>query len=184
MKASVKKEMEQTLSSVVPVRAGAFNQAIMDLGALVCIPNGMPLCEQCPLAAHCIAREKGIQLELPVKTKKKSRRIEEKTILLLEYQGKYAIQKRANKGLLAGLWELPSVEGKYSEQEIRTILKEENQQADIYQILRAVQNLRAGLQNYGTPQFARQARMAFMARAFLRSLTENGPADDEGKTWF
>jgi A/G-specific adenine glycosylase len=134
MKASVKKEMEQTLSSVVPVRAGAFNQAIMDLGALVCIPNGMPLCEQCPLAAHCIAREKGIQLELPVKTKKKSRRIEEKTILLLEYQGKYAIQKRANKGLLAGLWELPSVEGKYSEQEIRTILKEENQQADIYEL--------------------------------------------------
>lgn len=59
-----------------------------------------------------------------------------------------------------------------------------NQQADIYQILRAVQNLRAGLQHYGTPQFARQARMAFMARAFLRSLTENGPADDEGKTWF
>ena len=51
-----------------------------------------------------------------------------------------------------------------------------NQQADIYQILRAVQNLRAGLQHYGTPQFARQARMAFMARAFLRSLTENGPA--------
>ena len=73
-------------------------------------------------------------MELPVKTKKKSRRIEEKTILLLEYQGKYAIQKRANKGLLAGLWELPSVEGKYSEQEIRTILKEENQQADIYEL--------------------------------------------------
>ena len=52
----------------------------------------------------------------------------------MEYQGKYAIQKRANKGLLAGLWELPSVEGKYSEQEIRTILKEENQQADIYEL--------------------------------------------------
>ncbi len=52
----------------------------------------------------------------------------------------------------------------------------ETRQAILYQILQAVQNLRAGLQHYGTPQFARQARMAFMARAFLRSLTENGPA--------
>lgn len=133
-KASVKRQMEEILAEVVPVRAGAFNQAVMDLGAMVCIPNGMPLCEKCPLAKYCIAKEKGIQMELPVKEKKKARKIEEKTILLLEYQGKYAIQKRREKGLLAGLWELPNLEGKYSKQEVLSILKEENKRADVYEL--------------------------------------------------
>ena len=62
------------------------------------------------------------------------RKIEEKTILLLEYQGKYAIQKRREKGLLAGLWELPNLEGKYSKQEMLSILKEENKRADVYEL--------------------------------------------------
>lgn len=60
-----------------------------------------------------------------------------------------------------------------------------NPKTTLHQILTAVQSLRASLQHYGTPQFARQARMAFMARAFLRSLTENGPSGGkEGEKWF
>lgn len=59
-----------------------------------------------------------------------------------------------------------------------------NPRATLHQILSAVQSLRASLQHYGTPQFARQARMAFMARAFLRSLTENGPQKEKEETWF
>ncbi len=59
-----------------------------------------------------------------------------------------------------------------------------NQEISVHQILASVQNLMTALQLYGTPQFARQARMAFMARAFLRSLTECGPASEPGTSWF
>lgn len=122
-KAKTKKDMERQLTSVIPKRAGDFNQAIMDLGAMICIPNGRPLCEECPLAKHCEAKKRGVQQELPVKTKKKGRKIEEKTVLLLECQGEYALHKRENKGILAGLWELPNLEGKYTQEELFEILE-------------------------------------------------------------
>lgn len=134
LKASVKTDMEKQLLPVVPERAGAFNQAVMDLGAMVCIPNGAPLCAQCPLKDYCEANRKQIQMELPVKTKKKPRKIEEKTILLLEYQGKYALHKRAEKGLLAGLWELPSVNGTCSREEISRMLLKAGRDADIREL--------------------------------------------------
>lgn len=123
LRSSVKKDMERQLQPVIPARAGAFNQAVMDLGAMVCIPNGKPLCQECPLQVHCRASRLGIQMELPVKTKKKTRKIEEKTILLLEYQGKYAIRKRAAKGLLAGLWEFPNIEGLCSREELQSLFQ-------------------------------------------------------------
>lgn len=134
LKASVKTDMERQLLPVVPKRAGAFNQAIMDLGAMVCIPNGAPLCKQCPLAQYCQANQKQIQMELPVKTRKKPRRIEERTILLLEYQGKYALHKRPKKGLLAGLWELPSVNGTCSREEICSILENAGRNMEIQEL--------------------------------------------------
>lgn len=134
LKPSVKTDMEKQLLPVIPKRAGAFNQAIMDLGAMVCIPNGAPLCQQCPLVAYCQANRQHIQMELPVKTRKKPRRIEEKTILLLEYQGKYALHKRVKKGLLAGLWELPSVNGTCSQEEICEILEKAGQDIEIEEL--------------------------------------------------
>ena len=62
---------------------GAFNQALMDLGAGVCLPNSAPLCDSCPAAAFCAAREQGCQRELPVRAPKKEKRREEKTVFLL-----------------------------------------------------------------------------------------------------
>ena len=137
-KASVKKDLEETLGAIMPERAGAFNQAVMDIGAMVCIPNGQPLCEECPLAKYCEARKQDIVMELPVKVKKKARRVEEKTILLIEYQGKYALRKRAARGLLAGLWELPSVEGKCSRKEIGTVLKRQMKEMKVEELGEAV----------------------------------------------
>lgn len=122
-KAKTKKDMERQLKSIIPKRAGDFNQAIMDLGAMICIPNGRPLCEECPLAKHCEAKKRGVQQEIPVKTKKKGRKIEEKTILLLECQGEYALHKREKTGILAGLWEIPNLEGKYTKKELFEILE-------------------------------------------------------------
>jgi A/G-specific adenine glycosylase len=122
-KASVKKQLENDLREIMPKdRPGDFNQAFMELGATICIPNGKPLCERCPVMHLCNAFKTDDQMKIPVKIPKKSRRIEKKTILLFEYEclkdkqnrliRYYAIQKRNKKGLLAGMWQLPSMEGK------------------------------------------------------------------------
>lgn len=131
-KASVKKELEQNLKEVMPKavkageynRPGAFNQSLMELGAIVCIPNGKPLCDQCPIQDKCIAYQKDIAMELPVKPAKKARKLEDKTVLIIEYQGKFALHKRGEKGLLAKLWELPNVENKLSVSKMEELLKE------------------------------------------------------------
>lgn len=106
----VSKRITEELKQIIPKRAGDFNQALMDLGAVICIPNGSPKCECCPLTDQCNAYLLGKTSELPVKSKKSKRKIEEKTILVIAYKGKYLIHKRPNKGLLAGLWEIPNVD--------------------------------------------------------------------------
>ena len=96
------------LSNVIPHdQPGTFNQALMELGALVCLPNGAPLCAQCPLRESCLAHKHNLVKDLPVKTAKKPRRIEQKQLLILRFEDKIALRKRPGKGLLAGLWELP-----------------------------------------------------------------------------
>lgn len=109
-KMSVRRQMEESIQNVIPKEMpGEFNQALMELGEVICIPNGMPLCDRCPLRESCQGREAGRQLLLPVKPEKKARRIERKTILILELQGRIAIRKRPAQGLLAGMWEFPSL---------------------------------------------------------------------------
>lgn len=118
-KDSVKKELWQDLLLIIPKdRPGDFNQSLMELGATVCLPNGKPLCDQCPVMHLCKAFHEDKIMQIPVKPVKKERRREERTILLLEYQGRYAIRKRVAKGLLAGLWELPGLEDKLDPQEL------------------------------------------------------------------
>jgi len=125
-KESVKKELWQDLVGIIPVkRAGDFNQALMELGAMVCLPNGKPLCEQCPVMHLCRAFHEDLIPRIPVKPLKKERRREERTILLFDYQDKYAIRKRDSKGLLAGLWEFPALEGKLTYEELDLFLKEQ-----------------------------------------------------------
>lgn len=129
----VRKRIRDEIGNVVPeAHPGEFNQALMDLGASVCLPNGVPLCESCPVAEWCLASKEGTMLAFPVKPEKKARRIEDRTIFLLEYQGKYVIQQRPEKGLLAGLWEFPSEEGKLSLEKIGPVLREWG--ADLEQI--------------------------------------------------
>ena len=119
MKQSVKTRVEQALQQVIPQDcAGSFNQALMELGAIVCVPNGEPKCEICPAAEICRARKEGIAMELPVKTKAKGRKIEKRTVLVFHDSDTLAIQKRPDKGLLAGLYELPNLEGWLSQQEV------------------------------------------------------------------
>lgn len=103
--------------------AGAYNEALMELGALICLPNGTPLCSQCPLQAICLARKAGRQAELPVKTKPKARRIAPMTVLLIKSEQGWLLQKRPAKGLLAGLWQPVLLEGHFAKEEAVTQLE-------------------------------------------------------------
>lgn len=119
MKAKVRTAVERALEEVIPKEyPGDFNQGLIELGAIVCVPNGEPKCGECPVAAFCRARKEEIAVELPVKTKAKGRKIEKRTVLVFHDNDTLAIQKRPAKGLLAGLYELPNVEGWLSQKEI------------------------------------------------------------------
>lgn len=91
---------------------GDFNQALMELGALVCVPGENPLCGACPLAAQCAGRAAGRAGALPVKPAKKARPTVPVTVLLVESPAGVLLQKRPARGLLAGLWQPPAVEGR------------------------------------------------------------------------
>ena len=119
-----KKATEVFLSPVMPeTGSGRLNQSFMDLGATVCLPNAAPKCDSCPLAAICRAHLNGEETAYPVKSAKKPRRIEEKTVLIFRDRDKIAFRKRPGKGLLAGLYEFPWLEGTCSQKEVLTYLK-------------------------------------------------------------
>lgn len=123
---SFKKTVQEKLAAVYPKSAGDFTQALMELGATICGPNRKPECENCPCNGFCLAHIKGMAEQLPVKQPKKQRRIEEKTVFILSCDGCYALQKRPDKGLLAGLWQFPNTPGKLSvEETIRHLEKNE-----------------------------------------------------------
>ena len=106
MEPAVKKAFTARVMEHQPPDApGDYNQALMELGALVCVPNGAPLCEKCPLAHLCAARAAGTALELPRKAAPKPRRLQPVTLALLESPAGFLLQQRPQKGLLAGLWQ-------------------------------------------------------------------------------
>ena len=123
-KQEVQKELAERYLPIQDNRCGAFNQAMMELGAVVCVPNGVPHCEECPLEKYCVARKENAQQTCPVKSAKKPRTAELRTILLLSDHTRIAIKKRPAKGLLAGLYEYPSLDGHVSEDALRRLLKE------------------------------------------------------------
>ena len=96
-----------------PEKAGDYNQALMELGALVCVPNGAPLCGQCPLAELCLARAAGTTAQLPQKAKPKPRKLVPVTLALVESPAGFLVQQRPEKGLLAGLWQPGLWEGEH-----------------------------------------------------------------------
>lgn len=113
----VKKAFREQLRARYPEnRCGDFTSALMELGETVCTP-GTPDCPACPLADKCAANRTGTQTEYPVMPEKKPRRIQPKTVFLLVHGDCAALQKRPDKGLLAGLWEFPGVDGALTPEE-------------------------------------------------------------------
>ena len=107
-----KKTVQQQLSAIYPPQAGAFTQALMELGATLCGPNWKPRCCECPCLQICQSAQHGTQEQFPVKLPKKGKRVEEKTVFILSCDGQYALRKRPKTGLLAGLWEFPNLPDK------------------------------------------------------------------------
>jgi len=117
--AKVKKAVEEDVARIMPLsRPGDFNQALMELGACVCIPNGAPHCEECPLEQLCMAHQAGVELDYPKKPQAKKRAIEKKTILVIQDENRMALKKRPDKGLLAGMYEFPGLEGHCTAEEV------------------------------------------------------------------
>jgi len=116
---AVKKRVTEELTALMPdTDPATFNQAIMELGALTCLPNGAPHCDVCPLAGLCLSKAAGTQLQYPVRLKKRARRLEDMTVfILMSDDGALAVEKRAPDGLLGGLWALPNVPGQLDETE-------------------------------------------------------------------
>ena len=111
---------EERIASVK--RPGDFNQALMDLGAGICLPNGVPLCAECPWAERCRAHQTGRETEFPAAVMKKARKQEDLTVFLIHAGNLVAIHRRPGDGLLAGLWEFPNVPGHLSEEEAKMSL--------------------------------------------------------------
>ena len=114
---ALKREITDALAAVYPAgRCGDFTQALMELGATVCGPNGAPDCGCCPVRELCAAAG-GAWKRIPVRPAKKARRKELRSVLILRCGGTIALQKRPERGLLAGLWELPNRPGLLEAQE-------------------------------------------------------------------
>ncbi len=122
----VRTSIEEELSLSMPEeRPGDFNQALMELGAVVCIPVGMPHCEECPWENSCMAHLQKRELDFPCKMPKKPRVIEKKTVLVIKDENKAALKKRPKDGLLAGMYEFPCLEGHLTDGQVLEYLKEE-----------------------------------------------------------
>lgn len=120
MDAKFRKEVTAMLERVYPKQGrGDFTQSLMELGAVVCVPNGAPKCKECPISFLCGAYQNQAQMQYPVKKKKAARKIQKKTVVVLWHEDKVALHKRGEKGLLSGMWELPNMDGYKTFEELK-----------------------------------------------------------------
>ncbi len=123
---AAKKRAQESITSVLSdAEPSLFNQAIMELGEVICVPNGEPRCSECPISQMCLAYAAGRQRDLPVRIKKTKRKIEHRTLIILRDTEGVVIQKRPPRGLLAGMYELPYLEGEASMDAVLSFLRSE-----------------------------------------------------------
>ncbi|RKD21023.1 A/G-specific adenine glycosylase [Ammoniphilus oxalaticus] len=110
-KVRTRRQFEEIIREMIAAHNPSyFNQALMELGALICSPRS-PSCQQCPVSSHCEAKRLEIQEELPVKGKAKPPRPVDLSVAFIKYNEQILIRQRPDQGLLASLWELPNAEG-------------------------------------------------------------------------
>lgn len=124
LKESIKRKFQKIIMEYLPEdRSDAFNQALMEIGALICVPNAAPRCNICPVASECMGYQSGDAHRLPNKAVKKARKIDKKTVLVITYQNQVHLCQREEKGLLAGLYEFDVYEGYLTKNQIRDQFK-------------------------------------------------------------
>ena len=124
LKESTKRKFQKIIMEYLPEdRSDAFNQALMEIGALICVPNAAPRCNICPVASECMGYQSGDAHRLPNKAVKKARKIDKKTVLVITYQNQVHLCQREEKGLLAGLYEFDVYEGYLTKNQIRDQFK-------------------------------------------------------------
>lgn len=120
----IKRKVRNELQKIMPEEAGDFNQALMELGETICLPNGIPKCSECPLKNFCKSYQNDTYLELPIKNKKKDKKEEKYTILLFYYKSQFVLEKRKESGLLQNLWQFPNIQGHLTKKQLENYLKE------------------------------------------------------------
>ena len=120
----IRKKVRNELQKIMPEEAGDFNQALMELGETICLPNGIPKCSECPLKNFCKSYQNDTYLELPIKNKKKDKKEEKYTILLFYYKSQFVLEKRKESGLLQNLWQFPNIQGHLTKKQLENYLKE------------------------------------------------------------
>lgn len=119
----IKDKCNKYFLSLLEKNPGSFNQALMDLGELICLPNTLPKCEECPLKQFCQSYKEKTQEKYPISLKKGAKKEIDKTVFLLSYHGKYLIRKRPNKGLLASLYEFYNIDKNFRLSEAKDYLE-------------------------------------------------------------
>lgn len=122
-KETTKKKFQSIIQTYLPSRVNAYNQALMEIGAMICVPNTRPHCNRCPLATLCKAHQKNKEMQYPIKQSKKARKIEQKTIAVVLFQNHVHLHQRDAKGLLANLYEFDTFEGHLTKQSLLKQLK-------------------------------------------------------------
>ncbi len=117
-KESTKKMIHDHLLSILPSRSGDFNEALMELGEVVCIPNGIPKCLSCPIHSKCLSFQHSNYYQFPVKDVKRDKEEVIMTVLIPIWNDKTIVRKRKDLGLLHGLYEFPNYLGVKEEKEI------------------------------------------------------------------
>jgi A/G-specific DNA glycosylase len=121
---SVKRAYRALVAGLIPADTpGAFNQALMELGATVCLPNGQPLCQSCPLLSLCSASRQGTAGDLPVRKAKQKRRCERRAVLFVIAERRVLLFRRPPSGLLGGMWEPLNRTGAFSARETELLLR-------------------------------------------------------------
>lgn len=124
--AQSKKAIRTELMNIIPHESGDFNQGLMELGETICLPNGLPKCDICPLSKTCLARKEQSYLNIPVRNPKKEKKLEFYTVLLFKYQDSFAIYQRTKESLLNKLWAFPMIENNLTLKELKKYLNQEH----------------------------------------------------------
>lgn len=122
----IRKQVRNELMKIIPEDAGNFNQGLMELGETICLPNGEPKCNTCPLKKYCLSYHNKTVQELPIKNLKKEKKEEKYTILMFYHHNQFLLSKRTEPGLLHNLWEFPNLKGHLSLKEVKNDLIQNN----------------------------------------------------------